>query len=69
MPKNTARLKPGVALLWLVGDKDPMARRGEAYAYAQAPKNPKSAYVVIDSNHRDTPIDGANKIVEWLKAL
>jgi pimeloyl-ACP methyl ester carboxylesterase len=69
MPKNTARLKPGVALLWLVGDKDPMARRGEAYAYAQAPKNPKSAYVVIDSNHRDTPIDGANKIVELLKAL
>lgn len=71
MPKNAAALKPGTALYWIIGDKDAMLRRGdrEGYAFDKAPKHPKSAYVVIDSNHRKTPADGAASIVAWLKAL
>lgn len=71
IPKNAAALKPGTALLWIIGDKDVMLKRGdrEDYAFAKAPPHPKSAYVVIDSNHRNAPRDGADKIVDWLKKL
>ncbi len=71
IPKNAAALKPGTALFWIIGDKDAMLRRGDDddYAFNKAPKNPKSAYVVIDSTHRKAPADGADKIVAWLKTL
>ena len=70
-PKNAAALKPGTALMWIIAEKDNMLKRGdgEDYAFAKAPKHPKSAYVVIDSNHRKTPADGADAIVAWLKTL
>ncbi|MEG3617007.1 alpha/beta fold hydrolase [Magnetovibrio sp. PR-2] len=70
MPNNTAQLKPGTALLWMVGTKDNMFKRGEAYAFANAPANPKNAYVVIDgASHRNTPMKGAAKVIQWLKGL
>jgi len=71
MPKNAANLKSGTALFWIIDDKDAMLRRGddENYAFVKAPKHPKSAYEVIESTHRNTPADGAERIVVWLKAL
>jgi pimeloyl-ACP methyl ester carboxylesterase len=70
-PKNAAALKVGTPLFWIIADKDNMLKRGdgEDYAFAKAPKHPKSAYMAIDSNHRNTPKDGADKIVDWLKKL
>lgn len=71
MPNNAAALKPGTALYWIIGENDPMLRRvdGQAYAFDKAPKHPKSAYVVIDSGHRDAPAIGAERIVAWLNTL
>jgi len=53
MPRNAARLKPETALLWLVGNQDSMAQRGEGYAFARAPANPKSAYKLVTGSHVD----------------
>lgn len=69
MPKNAAALKPGTALLWVVGKQDPMVRRGRAYAFDKAPTNPKSAYVEVGGSHLKTPTIAASKIVQWLKSL
>ena len=68
-PKSAAELKPGTALLWIVGDDDPMAKRGEGYAYAQAPANPKSAYKVVGGGHFDAGGKAASEIIAWLGVL
>ncbi len=68
-PHNAAALQPSTALLWVVGRNDYMAKRGEYFAYAKAPKNPKSEYVVVAGGHMATPRIGAKKIIAWLKSL
>lgn len=70
MPKNAANLKPGTALLWVTGNKDGLHKReGESYAFAKAPPNPKSAYVVVSSGHGDAPKKSKKEIIELLKSL
>ncbi|NQV47562.1 MAG: alpha/beta hydrolase [Rhodospirillaceae bacterium] len=70
MPNNVASLKPGVALLWLTGDKDGFHKRGsKGFAFNKAPANPKSAYVVVSSGHGDAPKKGEKEIIKWLDSL
>ena len=68
MPRNAARM-PAVPLLWVVGTGDSMYQRGEGYAYARAPRHPKSRYVVVSAGHRDTPSAAREQVVAWLRAL
>ncbi|MBC8338522.1 MAG: alpha/beta hydrolase [Rhodospirillales bacterium] len=69
MPVNTKNLKPGTPLMWIVGEDDNIADRGEGYAYSSAPEHPNNAYVVIGGGHRATPSKGKKKILKWLKGL
>ena len=69
IPKNTAMLKPGVPLLWVVGDDDPMSKRGQGYAYAKAPAHPKNAYTTVKGGHVDTSRIASGEIIAWLKGL
>jgi pimeloyl-ACP methyl ester carboxylesterase len=68
-PKNAAAIKPGTPLLWVVGNKDIMLKRGESYAFALAPHNDKSAYVVVDGGHMDSPMKASGQIIDWLNSL
>lgn len=67
MPLTMPGLKAPV--LWLVGESDSMYRKGEGYAYSRAPANPKNAYVVIDADHKNTPVKGSKDVIKWLKNL
>jgi len=69
MPINAANLKTGTPLMWVVGEKDRMAKRGEAYAFAKAPANPKSRYAVVKGGHKVTPMKGKAEIIDWLNSL
>jgi pimeloyl-ACP methyl ester carboxylesterase len=69
IPKSAAALKPGTPLLWVVGTRDGMYKRGSSYAFDKAPPHPKSKYVVINSDHRGTPADARNEIIAWLRDL
>ncbi len=69
MPANAAALKPGTAFLWVVGTQDPIYERGPSYAFDKAPPNPNNKYVIVDSNHMNTPTAAAQEIVAWLKAF
>ena len=71
MPKNAANLKPGTALMWVIGEKDAMLRfgRGKNYAFDRAPVHPKSNYIVVRGGHRVTPQKGEDEIIKWLKGL
>jgi predicted alpha/beta-hydrolase family hydrolase len=67
MPKNTAALKRGTALLWVIGTQDRLYNRGSAYAFDRAPANVNNKYLVVNSDHMDTPKDAAEEIVKWLR--
>jgi dienelactone hydrolase len=69
MPRNTANLKPAAALLWVVGTRDPLFARGAAYAFADAPANPVSRYVVVPADHLSTPAASIDAVLAWLAAL
>ncbi len=69
IPVNTANLKAGTPRLWIVGREDRMAKRGPRYAFARAPEHPQSAYVVVQGDHKATPVNGKQRILEWLQRL
>ena len=70
MPKNAAALKPGCPLLWVIGTNDPMYERGPSYAFERAPpSHPLNKYLVVRSNHLNTPEAATGEIVVWLKAV
>lgn len=69
MPVNAANLKSGASLLWIIGGKDSMYDRGEAYAFSKAPSNTKNAYVVVEGGHKVTPQKGESEIINWLNNL
>jgi pimeloyl-ACP methyl ester carboxylesterase len=68
IPRNAAALH-GVPLLWVVGDSDPIFARGRDYAFARAPKNPKSRYIEVSAGHLAAPRVAHSQVVEWLKSL
>lgn len=69
MPENAAALKDGVPLLVIVGEDDPLSKRGQAYIFDKAPANSKSRYIVIDGGHMATPKKGKIEILNWLNGL
>lgn len=69
MPANTANLKAGAALLWIIGQNDPQYRMGKNYAFSSAPSHPKNAYIVVKGGHNVTPQTGENEILRWLRGL
>jgi pimeloyl-ACP methyl ester carboxylesterase len=68
IPKNAAALH-GLPLLWVVGRADPIFDRGREYAFARAPRNPKSRYIEVFATHLTTPRAAQSQVVEWVKSL
>ena len=68
MPRNAARM-PSVPFLWVVGTGDGMYQRGEGYAFARAPRHPKSKYLVVSAGHIDTPNVAREQVAAWLRTL
>lgn len=70
MPNNAPLIKPGTPLLWVIGTRDRMYDKGEAYAFAKAPAHPKNKYVVVEGgSHGSAPPKAAKDIIAWLKGL
>jgi pimeloyl-ACP methyl ester carboxylesterase len=69
MPKSAAMIPRPIPFLWVVGTRDSMLRAGEAYAFNRAPPHPKSKYLVVESDHGNTPNDARDDIVRWLASL
>ena len=69
MPHNAAALKPGTALLWVIGNEDRLASAGRAYAFDRAPPNAASRYVEVNASHLNTPAVARPIVVKWLAEL
>ena len=66
LPALAAGIKQHVPLLWLVPAGDPLAARGEDYAFAKAPPHPASRFVPFKGDAAEA---GARLVLDWLKAL
>lgn len=69
IPANTAQLKPGTPLLWIIGEDDIMVERGKEYAFNSAPDHPMNTYIVVKGGHKATPRRGKSEIHSWLQNL
>ena len=70
MPNNAAMLKANTPLLWVIGTRDRMYEKGEAYAFAKAPAHAMNKYLVVKGgSHKSAPSSAAKDIIAWLKAL
>jgi dienelactone hydrolase len=69
MPTSMARIARPVPLLWLIGTRDPLYPRGQAFAFDKAPPHPLSRYVVVAADHGNTPSAGREEIIDWLRAI
>jgi pimeloyl-ACP methyl ester carboxylesterase len=69
MPKSAAAIKKPLAILWVVGTRDPLYGAGETYAYDKAPAHPKSKFLTLESDHFSTPRDATAAVVSWIESL
>ena len=69
IPANVMEMNESTALLWIVGEKDRMAGRGQSYAFSMAPANELNAYVVVKGGHKATPSKGEDEIIGWIKRV
>ena len=69
IPSNVMGMNEESSLLWMVGEKDRMAKRGEDYAYSMAPANELNAYVVVNGGHKVTPAKGEDEIIAWIERV
>ncbi|MCW0236219.1 MAG: alpha/beta hydrolase [Ferrovibrio sp.] len=68
MSRTAARIPAQIPVLWVIGDKDPMFRRGRDYAFSKLPANPKSRYLEVAATHLTTPVVGTAEALAWIKA-
>ncbi|HXW41286.1 MAG TPA: alpha/beta hydrolase [Xanthobacteraceae bacterium] len=72
IPKNAAAIGAAAhppPLLWVAGKLDPIDRRGPAYAFDAAAKNPKSEYIEVFADHLTTPLAARKQVVDWINSL
>ncbi len=69
MPKSAAAIPRPAPFLLVIPTQDPLFAAGEEYVFNKVPKHPKNKYLVVQSNHRNTPTDAAPQVVEWIMSL
>lgn len=69
LPALTPQIAQHVPVLWLVGANDPLAERGEDYAFVKAPPHPASKFQLLKSDLGRAPDAAAGPIQDWIKSL
>lgn len=69
LPELAAGLRQHAPVLWVLGSDDPMAKKGEDFAYAKAPPHPSSRFVTVKADRKGTPDAAVKPVLEWLKEL
>jgi len=65
---NMARLKNGMAVLYIAGEKDSTpGSRDKGYAFDKAPRNDKSLFFTVPSDHLSVPGDSDRIVLDWLR--
>ena len=68
MGVTAPRVPPDVAVLTVIGEKDPLFSIVRGYYVDKLPKNLKSQFLEVSGGHLDTPRLATDAIVHWIKA-
>lgn len=68
MSRTASRIPAQIPVLWVIGDKDPLFRRGRDYVFAKLPANPKSQYLEVQATHLTTPVVASAEVLTWIRA-
>jgi hypothetical protein len=61
------KIPQSTAVLWVIGDADPLFKQGRAYVFDKLPANPKHRYLEISASHLTTPAVSADEVVRWIQ--
>jgi len=65
---NMSQIKGNIPILYVAGSQDRIPQtKNKEYAFAKAPTNPDSHFVIIDSGHLDVPENAEEIVIEWLR--
>jgi len=67
---NMANIKGNIPVLYVAGSQDRIPQtKNKDYAFANAPANADSHFVIIESDHLDVPDKADEIVIEWLRRL
>jgi pimeloyl-ACP methyl ester carboxylesterase len=67
MSVTAPRIPARVAVMTVIGEKDPMFRNIRNYYLNKLPDNPKNKYLEVSGGHLDTPRVAADEVIAWIK--
>lgn len=68
MSVTAPRIPAKVAVMTVIGEKDPLFKSIKAYYVDKLPANPKNKYLEVSGGHLDTPRVASDEIIAWVKA-
>jgi len=67
MSRMAPKLAPGIPVLLMIGDKDPLVRVARSYIFEKLPPNPKHSYVDMPGTHVSILQAARDDIAAWIK--
>ena len=67
MSVTAPRIPASVAVMTVVGEKDPLFNRAKTYFVDKLPANPKNSFLEVTGGHLDTPRVSSDAVVAWIK--
>ncbi|WP_290810079.1 alpha/beta hydrolase [Ferrovibrio sp.] len=67
MSVTAPRIPAQTAVIWVIGNEDPLLRAGRGYVFDKLPSNPKSQYLQVTANHLTTPVVARDAVAAWIK--
>ncbi|WP_221932726.1 alpha/beta fold hydrolase [Ferrovibrio terrae] len=67
MSVTASKIPDNTAVLWVIGDGDPISGRGRGYVFDRLPANAKSQYLQVSGNHLSTPGAAKDAVAAWIR--
>jgi len=67
MSVTAPRIPAKVAVMTVIGEKDPLFKTIKTYYVDKLPANPKNKFLEVSGGHLDTPRVASDEIVAWIK--
>ncbi|MDI1340253.1 alpha/beta fold hydrolase [Polaromonas sp.] len=67
MSVTAPRIPAKVAVMTVIGEKDPLFKWIRGYYVDKLPANPKNKYLEVSGGHLDTPRVASDEIIAWIK--
>jgi pimeloyl-ACP methyl ester carboxylesterase len=67
MSVTAPRIPTDIAVMTVIGEKDPLFKSIKTYFVDKLPTNPKHKYLEVSGGHLDTPRVASDEVIVWIK--